>query len=91
MMTAHITGPYCTGVAAWAGLRPVVVFPQGQRRLMIWCSVTCTLIGGMSKTCRREQFTSAAPARSDPQPRQQDGSCRITTSGSDTWARVCPQ
>jgi hypothetical protein len=31
MMTAHITGPYCTGAAAWAGARPVVVFPQGQR------------------------------------------------------------
>ncbi len=73
------------------GARPVVVFPHRQRRLMIWCSVTCTLIGGMSKTCRREQSTSSARARSDPQPRQHEGSWRITTSGSDTCSRVCPR
>src|SRR6476661_3161705 len=91
MTTAHITGPYCTGALAWAGARPVLVFPQGQRRLMIWCSVTCTWIGGRSKTCRREQSTSAASARSDAQPRQLVGSWRITTSGSDTCCRVCPR
>src|SRR6478609_4830190 len=91
MITAHIVGPYCTGAPAWAGARPVLVLPHGQRRLMIWCSVTCTLIGGMSKTCRREQSTSAAPVRSDPQPRQHEGSWRITTSGSDTCCRVCPR
>lgn len=32
MTTAHITGPYCTGAVAWAGARPVLVFPQRLRR-----------------------------------------------------------
>ena len=89
-MTAHITGPYCTGAAACFGAAPVVRVPQAQRRVITWCSVTCTLIGGMSNTCRREQSTCSAPDTSEPQPRQLVGSWRITTSGSATCSKVAP-
>src|SRR5690606_40981162 len=40
--------------------------------------------------CRRATPTSAAPARSSPQPAHTAGACRTTTSGSTTCARVAP-
>ena len=90
-MTAHSIGPYCTGAGAPAGASPLLWRPQRQRRVMTWCSVTCTVIGGMSKTCRREQPTSGAAVRSLPHPLQHAGSCRITTSGWATSSSVLPR
>src|SRR5664280_1565196 len=49
-----------------AGGSAKVTRPQAHRRVMAWCSTTRTVIGGMSNTCRREQPTCSASARSDP-------------------------
>ena len=61
-----------------------------QRRAMSWCSVTCTVIGGRSNTCRRSIPTSGAPARFAPQPVHGPGSCRQRAFGSATSANVDP-
>src|SRR5660398_170974 len=87
-MTARSTGPYCTGWEASGGAVPVVATPQAQVRVITRCSVTCTLIGGRSNTCRTLHPLWGAPARSVPHPLHCDGSCRITMSGSGTWVRV---
>ena len=54
-----------------------VVAPQPQRRAISWCSVTRTVIGGRSNTCRRSMPTSGASARSAPHPAHGPGSCRM--------------
>ena len=89
-MIAVIRGPYCTGALTPSGAVPLVAAPQLQRRVMSWCSVTCTVIGGRSNTWRRSIPTSAAPARFAPQPVHGPGSCRRRSFGSATSANVEP-
>ncbi|SHL54816.1 hypothetical protein SAMN05443637_1441 [Pseudonocardia thermophila] len=83
-------GPYCTGALTPAGAAPQMVTPHPQRRAMSWCSVTRTVSGGRSNTCRRSTPTSGASARSLPHPAHGPGSCRTRSSGSATSARVDP-
>jgi hypothetical protein len=85
-----IRGPYCTGAVTPCGAVPHVVIPQAQRRATSWCSVTRTVIGGRSNTCRRCIPTSGASARSAPQPVHGPGSCRSRSSGLSTSANVDP-
>src|SRR5918998_998098 len=89
-MMAVILGPYCTGALTCPGAVPQVVTPQAQRRVMSWCSVTFTRIGGRSNTCRRSTPTCGASAKSAPHPPQQPGSCCSVSSGSATCANVEP-
>ncbi|HKS50091.1 MAG TPA: hypothetical protein VJT49_34295 [Amycolatopsis sp.] len=49
-MIAVIRGPYRTGETTPSGAVPRVVVPPAQRRLMSWCPVTRTVIGGRSNT-----------------------------------------
>ncbi len=90
-MTARIRGPYWTGAPTPAGAPAVLMRPHGQRRAMSWCSVTRIFIGGRSNTCRRVAPTSVPSRASAPQPPQQAGSWRMTSSGSDTCSRVRPR
>src|SRR5919112_2988053 len=89
-MIAVIRGPYCTGAVTPCGAVPQVVVPQPQRRAMSWCSVTRTVIGGRSNTCRRSTPTSGAFTKSAPQPVHGPGSCRSRSFGSSTSANVDP-
>ena len=89
-MIAVIRGPYCTGALTPSGAAPQVLAPQRQRRVMSWCSVTCTVIGGRSNTCRRSIPTSGAVARSAPQPVHGPGSRRRRSFGSATSTNVEP-
>lgn len=43
-------GPYCTSATSPSGAGPQVETPQPQWRVMSWCSVTRTVIGGRSNT-----------------------------------------
>lgn len=70
---------------------PVLICPHTQRRAMSWCSVTRIRIGGRSNTCRRVAPTSSRARASAPQPPQQRGSWRMTSSGSDTCSMVRPR
>lgn len=83
-MMARAFGPYWVAASTPAGGSPLQIRPQAHRRVMTWCSTTRTVIGGMSNTCRREQPTCSASARSDPQRPQPAGSCRMIWSGSAT-------
>ena len=85
-----IRGPYCTGALTPSGAVPQVVAPHAQRRAMSWCSITRTVIGGRSNTCRRSIPTSGASARFAPQPVHGPGSCRRRSFGSSTSANVDP-
>lgn len=89
-MLAVILGPYRTGAVTPSGAVPQVVAPQPQRRAISWCSVTCTVSGGRSNTCRRCMPTSGASRRSAPQPVHRSGSCRFRSPGSSTSANVDP-
>lgn len=89
-MIAVIRGPYCTGAVTPGGAVPQVVLPHRQRRAISWCSLTCTVIGGRSNTCRRSIPTSGAVLRSAPHPMHEAGSCRNRSSGSATNANVDP-
>jgi hypothetical protein len=86
-----IRDPYCTGAVTPSGGVPHIVTPHGQRRAMSWCSVTCTVIGGRSNTCRRSIPTSGASANSAPQPEHGPGSCRCRLFGLSTSANVDPE
>ena len=57
---------------------------------MSWCSITRTVIGGRSNTCRRSIPTSGASARLAPHPLHGPGSCRIRSFGCSTSANVDP-
>ena len=89
-MIAVSRGPYCTGALTPSGACALVAVPHPQRRLISWCSITRGRIGGRSNTCRCSRPTSGAPTRSSPQPRQQPGSCAMTSSGTATGANVEP-
>src|SRR3954453_17214733 len=80
-MIAVIRGPYCTGAVTPSGATPHVVAPQQQRRAISWCSVTRTVIGGRSNTCRRSIPTSGASVRSAPHPVHGPG--RAAAAGAD--------
>ncbi len=80
-MIAVIRGPYCTGAVTPPGAGPQVVAPHEQRRAISRCSVTWTVIGGRSNTCRRSTPTSGASARPAPQPTH--GPARAAASRSD--------
>src|SRR5581483_707011 len=89
-MIAVIRGPYCTGAVTPSGATPQVVVPQPQRRAMSWCSVTRTVIGGKSNTCRRSIPTSGAFDKSAPHPVHGPGSCRFRSLGLSTSTSVAP-
>ena len=63
-MIALIRGLYWTGAVTPVRAVPQVVTPHWQRRAITWRSVTCTVIGGRSNTCRRSTPTCGASVRS---------------------------
>ena len=89
-MIALIRGPYCTGALTPCGALPQLVAPHAQRRAINWCSTTRTVIGGRSNTWRRSTPTSGAPAKLEPQPVHEPGSCRWRSFGLSTSANVDP-
>jgi hypothetical protein len=89
-MIAVIRGPYSHRRGHPSGAAPQVVVPQLQRRAMSWCSVTRTVIGGKSNTCRRSIPASGASDKSAPHPVHGPGSCRFHSFGLSTSASVAP-